>query len=69
MKKLFNLLSVLSIIALVAVSCSKDEGLIEPVSDVANVTFSVDVPSGVQTRAGEGVTVDKLNSGFCLNLF
>ncbi len=60
MKKLFNLLSVLSIIALVAVSCSKDEGLIEPVSDVANVTFSVDVPSGVQTRAGEGVTVDKL---------
>lgn len=60
MKKLFNLLSVLSIIALVAVSCSKDEGLIEPVSDVANVTFSVDVPSGVQTRAGEGVTVDEL---------
>lgn len=61
MKKLFNLLSVLSIIALVAVSCSKDEGLIEPVSEQANVTFTVNVPTGVQTRTiGDGKTVDKL---------
>ena len=62
MKKLFNLLSVLSIIALVAVSCSKDEGLIEPVSEQSQVSFSVNVPTGLQTRAiGDGNTVNELH--------
>lgn len=61
MKKFFNLLSLLSIFAMIAVSCSKDEGLIEPVSEQANVTFTVNVPTGVQTRTiGDGKTVDKL---------
>ncbi len=60
MKKFFNILCALAAVAMIAVSCSKEEALVEPKGEMTTVTFSAAVPGSVATKAindGKNVTV------------